>query len=76
MFRPDVVLMDVQMPVVDGFEATKNILDAHPDAKIIMLTDFDDSALREKAKSMGVYSYLLKQNLIELPRVIEAVLMN
>src|SRR5690554_1582782 len=40
--RPDVILMDIRMPEIDGIECTKIIKEQHPDIKIIVLTTFDD----------------------------------
>ena len=58
--RPDVIIMDLQMPRLSGVEATKNIILKHPDMKIIALTTFDtDNQLSDAIRS-GAYSYLLK----------------
>jgi YesN/AraC family two-component response regulator len=40
--RPDIVLLDVRMPIMDGVEATKHILERYPGTLIVMLTTFDD----------------------------------
>jgi len=58
--RPDVVLMDVRMPVLDGVAATREILRIAPQVKIIMLTTFDDDAYLNDAISAGAVGYLLK----------------
>lgn len=58
--RPDVVLMDIQMPICDGLEATRLIKQAVPDTKIVMLTtSADDDDLFEAIKR-GATGYLLK----------------
>jgi DNA-binding NarL/FixJ family response regulator len=57
---PDVVLMDLQMPGVDGVTATKNILEAFPDTKVVVLTSFSDSGRIVGALDVGAVGYLLK----------------
>ena len=64
--RPDLVLMDIRMDEVDGIEATRRIKAVDPTAKIIIVTDYDDDALRQAAIREGACGYALKDNLLEL----------
>ena len=64
--HPDWVLMDINMPVLDGVSATKRIMTAHPSAKIVMVTDSDNESFRIAAKKAGACGYVSKENLFEL----------
>jgi len=59
-FRPDVVLMDIRMPNMNGVAATKKIKEVLPECKIIILTTFDDSDYILSAINNGACGYLLK----------------
>jgi DNA-binding NarL/FixJ family response regulator len=73
-WRPDVVLMDLQMPRVGGIGAMKRILDDLPDTKIIVLTTFETDELVFEAISAGAHAYLLKDsNESEILETIHAV---
>ena len=58
--KPDVILMDLVMDVMDGIEATKAILDEWPEAKILILTSFIDDEKVYPAMEAGASGYLLK----------------
>ncbi len=57
---PDVILMDVLMPGMDGIAATQAIVDMYPQVKIIMLTSYHDDNLVQKSLQAGAIGYLLK----------------
>jgi DNA-binding NarL/FixJ family response regulator len=61
-WRPDVVLMDLQMPRVGGIGAIKRILEDLPETRIIVLTTFDTDDLVFEAISAGAHAYLLKDS--------------
>ena len=61
-WRPDIVLMDLQMPRVGGIGAMKRILEDVPEVKIIVLTTFDTDELVFEAISAGAHAYLLKDS--------------
>lgn len=57
---PDVILMDLVMPVMDGAQATKEIREHYPDVQVIVLTSFKEDDLIERALQAGAIGYLLK----------------
>ena len=69
---PDFVLMDISMKGLDGITATRQIKAAHPAAMVIIVTDYDDAELHEAARSAGACGYVLKENLFEVDRLLEA----
>jgi CheY-like chemotaxis protein len=69
-YRPDWVLMDIKMEEMDGLRATRQIKAAFPEARIIIVSGYDDSKLREAAHSAGACAYLNKENLPELRQIL------
>jgi DNA-binding NarL/FixJ family response regulator len=73
--KPDLVLMDIRMPVLDGVEATRRIRAQWPEAKIIILTTFDDDANVFEGLRAGALGYLLKDvSGADLARAIRTVM--
>ncbi len=58
--KPDLVFMDITMPVMEGIDAAKIIKEKDPNAKIIMLSAMGDEAIMNEAKSIGVDIFLKK----------------
>jgi len=69
--QPDVILMDLKMPVMDGPTAIEQIRSRFPDVNIIALTTFDDAALARRAIEAGAVGYLLKD--VEEEELISAI---
>jgi two-component system, chemotaxis family, chemotaxis protein CheY len=63
---PNWVLMDIQMPRVDGFSATRQIKTTYPEANICIVTDYGDAETRQVAAQVGATAFVLKENLDDL----------
>lgn len=68
---PDYVLMDIQMKSVNGIQATRQICERFADARIIIVTNYNDETFRESAREAGAFGYVLKENLLEVRRILE-----
>jgi DNA-binding NarL/FixJ family response regulator len=64
--RPDVILMDIAMPVLNGLEATRQVLAANPTAKVIILSAHSDEEYIERTSAAGVAGFLEKQTSAEI----------
>lgn len=69
--RPDIILLDIRMPRLDGVSCTKIIKEGYPDIKIIILTTFDDDEYVFNALKYGASGYLLKG--ISMDNLVEAI---
>jgi DNA-binding NarL/FixJ family response regulator len=63
--RPDLVLMDLSMPVMDGIEATRAIVEEFPDARIVVLTTYAGDEDIHRALDAGAMGYLVKDMMVE-----------
>lgn len=72
--KPDIILMDIRMPTMDGVECTKIVKEKYPEIKIIVLTTFDDDKYVFNALKYGASGYLLKGiSVDELEKAIHVV---
>ncbi len=68
--RPEMVLMDLRMKPLDGLRATAQIRARFPDARIAIVSQYDELELRIEAARVGACAYVLKDQLQELPRLL------
>jgi len=71
MSQPDWVLMDIEMKGMDGIAATRQIKAAFPQARIVIVTNHDEAELRESARAAGAVEYVLKENLLDVQRLLQ-----
>ena len=75
-YRPDILLMDIRMDDLNGLEATSAILKRDVDAKILLITTFQDDEYISKAIELGCCGYILKQNIAGILPALNAVANN
>jgi len=72
-FKPDVIVMDISMPGMNGLNATRTLKDLHPESRVVALTRYSDDAYLQELLRAGVAGYVLKQSAsIELLQAIRA----
>lgn len=72
--RPDVLLMDIQMPGTGGLDAAERILGEYPDARIVFLTTFSDDEYIVRALRLGAKGYLIKQEVATIAPALRTVM--
>jgi CheY-like chemotaxis protein len=70
-FKPHWVTMDIQMPGLNGFETVKAIKEVHPEARVLIVSSFNDPHFRDLARSAGASGFILKENLLALRLMLE-----
>lgn len=68
--RPDIVLADSESGDWDGIAVARQIRAAHPAARIIIVADYDDGAMRDAARNAGAMAYVLKEDLLAIGRLL------
>ena len=68
--QPDWVLMDIEMKGVDGITATRQIKAAYPQARIIIVTAYDDDNMRRAAAEAGASRYVVKEDLLSILEIL------
>jgi len=71
--NPDWVVMDIKMKTMDGIEATKKIVSSRPDAKVIIISQFNDASTIDAAMSAGAVQFVSKENLYKVIEVINNI---
>ncbi len=69
-FDPDWIIMDISMPEMDGLSATAAIHREHPDARIVIVTQHNSPAMRQRAFDCGACEFLTKDRLTSLPSLL------
>jgi two-component system response regulator DegU len=72
-WQPDLTLMDIEMQRMDGLAATREIIAAYPEAKIVIVSRHGDEPFRVAAREAGACGYVLKDNLFEMRSFLQAV---
>lgn len=65
--QPDITLIDIEMPVMDGLTATRSIVQRCPDACVVIVTQFDDNRIKKLSLATGAKAFLPKSQLHILP---------
>lgn len=69
--RPDWVLMDISMKGIGGIQATRDIRQMDPEARIVMVTEHGDRRHQDEARAAGACGFVLKEDLLSLPSLLQ-----
>jgi two-component system response regulator (stage 0 sporulation protein F) len=69
-YKPDCVLMDIHMKEKDGITATRELKTAHPEAHVIIMTQFRDIEFQQAAHDAGANKFIMKDNVHELKKIV------
>jgi CheY-like chemotaxis protein len=69
-FKPDWVLMDIEMKEMDGLTATKKIKSEYPEARIVIMTQYQDVEIQKEARSVGAEKFMLKDNIVDIREIV------
>ncbi|MFZ4621896.1 MAG: response regulator [Bacteroidota bacterium] len=72
--RPDLVLMDIEMPVMDGFTATELLISGDPSASVIMMSQYSDPNITERSLQSGAKRFISKDMLYHLPEIFRTMI--
>jgi len=69
-YKPDWILLDIKMNSMDGLTTAEKIKKKDANAKIIIITNYDEASYRNRAKNISVFAYVLKENLKEIINIL------
>ena len=70
IYRPDWVLMDIEMKGINGLDTAKKLKEKFPEVRVVIVTQYDDKIFRKRADELQVAGYILKDNLQKLKEFI------
>jgi CheY-like chemotaxis protein len=75
-FKPNWVTMDIKLPGLNGFESTRAIKQAHPPARVLIVSAYNEPQFHELARASGAVGFILKENILALRMMLEEELKN
>jgi CheY-like chemotaxis protein len=75
-FKPNWVTMDIKLPGMNGFDSTRAIKAAHPDARVLIVSAYNEPQFHELARSSGAVGFILKENILALRMMVEGEMKN
>jgi DNA-binding NarL/FixJ family response regulator len=75
-FKPNWVTMDIKLPGLNGFETTAALKQAHPEARVLIVSAYNEPRFRELAHSCGAVGFILKENILALRMMLEGEIKN